>query len=51
MVALEQAYGASLELRKLHQVLPDHSAVKHRQLPSINLDKSSPKGNGPRLFI
>ena len=29
-------YGASLELRKLYQVLPDDSAAKHRQLRVID---------------
>ena len=29
-------YGASLELRKLYQVLPDDSAVKHHQLRVID---------------
>jgi hypothetical protein len=29
-------YGASLELRKLYQVLPDEGAVRHRQLRVID---------------
>jgi hypothetical protein len=29
-------YGASLELRKLYQVLPDDSAAKHKQLRVID---------------
>ena len=29
-------YGASLELRKLYQVLPDDTAAKHRQLRVID---------------
>ena len=29
-------YGASLELRKLYQVLPDDNAAKHRQLRVID---------------
>jgi hypothetical protein len=29
-------YSASLELRKLYQVLPDESAAKHRQLRVID---------------
>ena len=29
-------YGASLELRKLYQVLPDDSAAKHRQIRVID---------------
>ncbi len=29
-------YGASLELRKLYQVVPDDSAAKHKQLRVID---------------
>ena len=29
-------YGASLELRKLYQVLPDDNAARHRQLRVID---------------
>ena len=29
-------YGASLELRKLYQVIPDNSAAKHKQLRVID---------------
>jgi hypothetical protein len=29
-------YGASLELRKLYQVVPDEGAAKHRQLRVID---------------
>jgi len=29
-------YGASLELRKLYQILPDDEAAKHRQMKVID---------------
>jgi len=33
---MNRQYGASLELRKLYQVLPDSAAAKHNQLRVID---------------